>query len=234
MEVECGTIGQLLDCKAGERCQCPTSRHETWNPPSTHPTQPLWLQLNYLFSMVIWLCFWSYSWIHGSFGTSPQQSTLLPKRFQLSHELWLNSASAKYIRTGHTTGQDRDIYVQQGEEIAHHFGYDISNIGVRSSRKCSSTHMDSGPSAAATYILTGHTMGQVRDIYVQQERAGHAYAGRILAGLPVNSPQWEELRADVVELSALRLFLMPPPAIKNLKRQLRQQQNNWVLMYYIL
>jgi hypothetical protein len=41
-------------------------------------------------------------------------------------------------------------------------------------------------------------MGSVRDIYVLQEKAGDAYCGRLLTGLPVNRPEFAMPHPDFV------------------------------------
>ena len=87
-------------------------------------------------------------------------------------------------------------------ELEMKYGYDISDIGLHSWRKGAHTYMNSGstagPSAAATCIRGGHTMGSVRDIYVLHERAGDNYCGRILAGLPINDAKFAASHPDFV------------------------------------
>jgi hypothetical protein len=41
-------------------------------------------------------------------------------------------------------------------------------------------------------------MGSVRDIYVLQEKAGDAYCGQLLTGLPVNRPEFAMSHPDFV------------------------------------
>jgi hypothetical protein len=94
------------------------------------------------------------------------------------------------------------ILKRHEEELKNIFGYEIDDIGVHSWRKGAHTFMNSGstagPSAAATCIRGGHTMGAVRDIYVLHEKAGDHYCGRILAGLPVNDAKFAVSHPDFV------------------------------------
>jgi hypothetical protein len=75
----------------------------------------------------------------------------------------------------------RKILCQHERELEETYGFKIEDVGVHSYRKGAHTYMNSGstagPSAAATCIQGGHTMGSVRDIYVLQEKAGDAYCG---------------------------------------------------------
>ena len=81
-------------------------------------------------------------------------------------------------------------------------GFEKGDLGIHSWRKGAHTYMNSGstagPSAAATCIRGGHTMGSVRDIYVLHEKAGDQYCGRILAGLPVNDHKFAISHPDFV------------------------------------
>jgi hypothetical protein len=83
-------------------------------------------------------------------------------------------------------------------------GFSLDDIGVHSWRKGAHTFMNSGstagPSGAATCIRGGHTMGSIRDIYVQQEKAGDHYCGGILAGLPINRPEFAVSYPDFVAI----------------------------------
>lgn len=94
------------------------------------------------------------------------------------------------------------ILEEHEEEIVRDFGYKISDLGVHSWRKGAHTYMNSGstagPTGAATCIRGGHSMGQVRDIYVLQEKAGDHYCGRLLGCLPVEKA---EFAASVPEFS---------------------------------
>ena len=94
------------------------------------------------------------------------------------------------------------ILLKHEIELHHKFGYRIDEIGVHSWRKGAHTYMNSGstagPSAAATCIRGGHTMGAVRDIYVLHEKAGDHYCGRILAGLPINEARFAASHPDFV------------------------------------
>jgi hypothetical protein len=96
----------------------------------------------------------------------------------------------------------RKILSQHQTELEETYGFKIEDVGVHSYRKGAHTYMNSGstagPSAAATCIRGGHTMGSVRDIYVLQEKAGDAYCGRLLTGLPVNRPEFAMSHPDFV------------------------------------
>jgi hypothetical protein len=104
------------------------------------------------------------------------------------------STFAKYLKT---------ILLEYEEELKE-YGFSLDDIGVHSWRKGANTFMNSGstagPSGAATCIRGGHTMGSVRDIYVQQEKAGDHYCGRILAGLPINRPEFAVSYPDFVAI----------------------------------
>jgi hypothetical protein len=93
-----------------------------------------------------------------------------------------------------------DLTLQRHKEELHQLGYTIEDIGVHSWRKGAHTYMNcgttAGPSAAATCVRGGHTMGAVRDIYVLHEKAGDHYCGRIFAGLPVNDAMFAVSHPD--------------------------------------
>ena len=79
-------------------------------------------------------------------------------------------------------------------DINERFGFKIEDVGVHSWRKGAHTHMNcgstAGPSAAATCIRGGHSIGSTRDVYVCQEKASDEYCGRLLAGLPVERAEF--------------------------------------------
>ena len=91
-------------------------------------------------------------------------------------------------------------------ELQQKFGFEVEDLGVHSWRKGAHTYMNSGstagPSAAATCIRGGHTMGAVRDIYVLHEKAGDHYCGRILAGLPINEAKFAASHPDFIPVEA--------------------------------
>ena len=98
---------------------------------------------------------------------------------------------------GNITGrfsQVLDEVLKKHEAEVNELGYMIEDIGIHSWRKGAQTFMNSGstagPSADATCIRAGHSMGSTRDIYVLHEKAGDQYCGRILAGLPVNKAEF--------------------------------------------
>ena len=74
------------------------------------------------------------------------------------------------------------------------FGYTPDDIGIHSWRKGAHTYMNNGstagPSATATCIRGGHTIGGQRDIYVLHARAGDTYCGRVLSGLPLHKAEF--------------------------------------------
>ena len=70
------------------------------------------------------------------------------------------------------------------DQLRQEFGFDPSDIGTHSIRKGAATYLTSlpgGPSAAATCIRGGWTMGNIKDRYFRYSEAGDQFVGRCLA-----------------------------------------------------
>ena len=95
------------------------------------------------------------------------------------------------------------------------FGFKVEDIGVHSWRKCAHTMLNcgttAGPSGAAACIRGGHSMGRNRDVYIVQEKASDQYCGRILTGLPVNSPEFAISYADLIDLDPIETLTIGVP-----------------------
>lgn len=69
-------------------------------------------------------------------------------------------------------------------QLKNEFGYDPCDIGTHSIRKGAATFITSlpgGPSAAASCICGGWTMGSIKDRYFRYSEAGDQFVGRCLA-----------------------------------------------------
>ena len=79
-------------------------------------------------------------------------------------------------------------------DIQRRFNIKLEDIHLYSYRKCAHTRLNcgttDGPSGAAACIRGGHSLGTVRNVYIQQEKASDYYCGRILSGLPVNDARF--------------------------------------------
>lgn len=77
------------------------------------------------------------------------------------------------------------------------FGVNIHDIGSHSIRKGAATFCSSGstacPSSAAIHLRAGWALGGVQDTYLRYESAADMYVGRVVCGLPVNSPNFSIL-----------------------------------------
>jgi hypothetical protein len=84
----------------------------------------------------------------------------------------------------------KSLVLQHKDELTQ-IGLDYKEIGVHSIRKGAATYACNGttcsPSLAAVCNRAGWTLGQVKDTYIQYEAAQDQYAGRVVAGLDVNS-----------------------------------------------
>ena len=73
-------------------------------------------------------------------------------------------------------------------------GYSITDLGTHSIRKGASTYATSGsadgPTATSVYIRCGWSMGDVVDRYLQYEKAGDMFVGRLVSGLPHSSAKF--------------------------------------------
>ena len=100
------------------------------------------------------------------------------------------------------------ICVKYKSIIEEDFGFDISDIGVHSWRKCAHTKLNTGstagPSGASACIRGGHSMGSNKDVYIAQEKASDTYCGRILQGLPEHSPEFAVSYPDFVPIDPER------------------------------
>ena len=79
-------------------------------------------------------------------------------------------------------------------------GYKISDLGTHSMRKGAATYISSGTTAAPSSIsinLRGGWKMGINDVYMLYEKAGDAYVGRILLGLPVLSGEFVSLPAPL-------------------------------------
>ena len=88
--------------------------------------------------------------------------------------------------------------------IKEDFGFEESDIGVHSYRKCAHSKLNTGstagPSGPAACIRGGHSMGKNRDVYIVHEKASDTYCGRILQGLPEHSPEFAVSYPDFVPI----------------------------------
>jgi hypothetical protein len=80
--------------------------------------------------------------------------------------------------------------LKQHEDEVRSMGFEVRNLGTHSIRKGASSYLTSlpgGPSAAATSIRGGWSMGNVKDRYFKYFEAGDQYVGRCIALNPVLS-----------------------------------------------
>ncbi len=84
--------------------------------------------------------------------------------------------------------------------------YSVSkkDITLYSFRKSSHTRLSTGttaaPNSAAACLREGHSLGGVRQSYVEMEQAANEYCGRIVAGLDPNSPNFAGSFPDFVPI----------------------------------
>ncbi len=98
---------------------------------------------------------------------------------------------------------------------------DPDTIGVHSWRKGYQSHAlngsTAGPNTATVLLRSGAKLGQPQQRYVYQQPAGDAYAGRIAAGLDVNSSDFMTLPAHfkliTPELRSL-IYSVIPESVK--------------------
>ena len=86
--------------------------------------------------------------------------------------------------------------LQEHEVELNQMGYKISDLGTHSMRKGAATYVSSGTTAAPNSIsinLRGGWKMGINDVYMLYEKAGDAYVGRILSGLPVLSGEFASL-----------------------------------------
>ena len=80
--------------------------------------------------------------------------------------------------------------LQENEEAVRRLGFEIHELGTHSIRKGACTYLTSlpgGPSAIATSLRGGWSMGNVQDRYFRYNEAGDQYVGRCLSLNPVLS-----------------------------------------------
>ncbi len=84
------------------------------------------------------------------------------------------------------------------------FGLSKKDITLYSFRKCSHTRLSTGttaaPNSAAACLREGHSIGGVRQSYVEMEQAANEYCGRIVAGLDPNKPEFAGSFPDFVPI----------------------------------
>jgi hypothetical protein len=97
------------------------------------------------------------------------------------------------------------ICIKYHDIIKTKFGFDISEIGVHSWRKCAYTKLNcgstAGPTGAAACIRGGHAMGGSKHVYIAQKKASDTYCGRILQGLPEHLPEFAVSYPDFVPIN---------------------------------
>ncbi len=84
-----------------------------------------------------------------------------------------------------------------------HQGIDPNDLGTHSFRKGAATYCSSGstagPSSSAIHLRAGWAMGGVQDTYIRYEAAGDMYVGRVVAGLPVDKPEFDTIGPRFVD-----------------------------------
>jgi hypothetical protein len=87
-------------------------------------------------------------------------------------------------------------------------GVPLPEITMYSWRKCAHTKLNcgstAGPTSAAACLREGKSLGTTRDPYIAQEMASDRLTGRILAGLPINMPQFAASFPDFVPIDVLQ------------------------------
>ena len=93
------------------------------------------------------------------------------------------------------------------------YGIDPKDITLYSYRKCGHTRLNTGttaaPSSAACLLREGHSLGGVRSRYIEIERASNQYAGRIVAGLPVDSENFSASFPDFIPVDPKTCLSQP-------------------------
>ena len=96
-------------------------------------------------------------------------------------------------RFGAVLGRIKDQFKDEIEET----GIKVEHLGVHSLRKGALTFLSSvstaGPSSSAVHTRAGWARRGEADTYIQYERAVDCYAGRLLCGLNVDSPDFAVL-----------------------------------------
>ncbi len=84
------------------------------------------------------------------------------------------------------------------------FGVAEEDITMYSFRKASHTKLNcgstAGPTAAAVCLREGHSLGGTRNPYIAQEKASDEYCGRIVAGLPLDKPEFAASYPDFIPI----------------------------------
>ncbi|EJK64045.1 hypothetical protein THAOC_15260, partial [Thalassiosira oceanica] len=103
------------------------------------------------------------------------------------------------------------------------YGYDPKDIGTHSWRKGANTKLNcgstGGPTAAASCIRTGHSMGTNRDLYIMGEAASDQVCGRLIAGLPIHLAEFAVSYVDFVYLDAEASLSGSAPQAEQQQRQ---------------
>jgi len=89
----------------------------------------------------------------------------------------------------------------------------IEEITMYSYRKSSHTKLNcgstAGPTSAAACLREGNTLGTTRNPYIAQEQASDEFCGRILCGLPINSPEFAVSYPDFIAIPADSEWIPP-------------------------
>jgi hypothetical protein len=111
-----------------------------------------------------------------------EDGSLFPGGFQ-------NARSGKIMK--------RILCSNEGLRICSSYGYNPDDFGSHSLRKGAGTFATSGSTIGASIVSLHHRMGWkmggVMDRYLRFEDAGDQFLGRIVAGLPLDSPDFSLL-----------------------------------------
>lgn len=108
-----------------------------------------------------------------------------------------------------------DLYVNEDDQplCLTKYGVDPKHITLYSLRKGAHTRLNCGstaaPSSAACLLREGHSLGGVRSHYIEIERASNQYAGRIVAGLDVNSAEFAASFPDFIPVDPETCLTQP-------------------------
>eukprot|EP00984_Skeletonema_dohrnii_P033738 scaffold31287_cov172-Skeletonema_dohrnii-CCMP3373.AAC.1 len=107
------------------------------------------------------------------------------------------------------------LYVDEDDQplCLTKYGVDPKHITLYSLRKGAHTRLNCGstaaPSSAACLLREGHSLGGVRSHYIEIERASNQYAGRIVAGLDVNSAEFAASFPDFIPVDPETCLTQP-------------------------
>ena len=109
-------------------------------------------------------------------------------------------------------------------EVEH--GVKMESISMYSFRKCAHTKLNCGstcgPTSAAACLREGKSLGTARNPYIAQEQASDEFCGRILAGLPVNTPQFAASYPDFVPIDVMAS--LEKPGVSSRAYQLKKKE----------